>query len=298
MHLIARVRWNLCAPEYIVRPGNLVRRLTGAEAGARAVVPLYWGLDLEVNPREMIGRSLVRKRAYELVLSEVAWRLLDEGETAVDAGAHVGYFTSLFAARAGHRGRVLAFEPHPVLCQELIANVHRWAATQASPVTVLGCALSDTTGPGLLSIPEDWDRNRGVGTVSRDQGTPARRCDIRLTRLDDVLPVDTRIGVMKLDVEDHQEPALRGARALLERRSIRDILFEDHGTFPTPAMRLLETAGYTLFSLAKRLSGPRVCPPDRTGTRPWDDPNYVATSDPDRLTRRLNRGGWRVLSPA
>ncbi len=46
-------------------------------------------------------------------MSEVLARLIDPGDTVVDAGANVGYMTVLAAAAAGPTGRVVAFEPHP-----------------------------------------------------------------------------------------------------------------------------------------------------------------------------------------
>ena len=63
-------------------------------------------------------RSCTSILAFDLISCEAIWRLLDEGELALDVGANIGYMTSLMAARLGKNGRVIAFEPHPVLFQE------------------------------------------------------------------------------------------------------------------------------------------------------------------------------------
>jgi hypothetical protein len=137
-----------------------------------------------------------------------------------------------------------------------------------------------------------------VVTGGRVVGQGEEQCAVRLDRLDDLLEKDACVGVAKLDVEGHESAVLRGAEGLLRRRAIRDIIFEDFGCYPTEAMLLLERFGYKLFSLAKGLFGPRLCAADRTGARPWDEPNYLATLDPRRAIDRMLKRGWAVLGRA
>lgn len=247
----------------------------------------------------MISRSIARKGIYDLVLTETVWRLLDEGEFGLDVGAHLGYVTSLMAARGGRSGKVIGLEPHPELFQELSRNVARWkGAPNSAEVTVLNVAASDTAGAGFLRIPPDWELNRGVASVlaqSQNLGERDRKCAVRRDRLDNLLEANARVGVAKLDVEGHEDAVLRGAEGFLGRGAIRDIVFEDFGRYPTPAMLLLERFGYKVFSLAKALWGPRLAPADRSGVAPWNDPNYLATLDPSRAIARLGKKGWAVL---
>ena len=48
-----------------------------------------------------IGQSIRTTGLYDLAVSEVLARLIDPGDTVVDAGANVGYMTVLAAAAAG-----------------------------------------------------------------------------------------------------------------------------------------------------------------------------------------------------
>ena len=299
-HFWSRLRWNLCAPEYIFRPAQLLRRARRRLAlHPPEVCRLPWGLDLRLSPGEMISRSIARKGIYDLVLTETVWRLLDEGEYALDVGSHLGYVTSVMAARVGRRGKVIGLEPHPDLFQELSRNVERWKeARNAAEVVVLNVAASDVAGAGFLRIPPDWEANRGVASVLEPGQVLAekdRKCPARRERLDNLLEANIRVGVAKLDVEGHESAVLRGAEGLLGRRAIRDIVFEDFGRYPTAAMLLLEGFGYTVYSLAKALWGPRLAPADRSGVPQWDDPNYLATLDPARAVARLQKRGWAVL---
>jgi hypothetical protein len=115
---------------------------------------------------------------------------------------------------------------------------------------------------------------------------------VTLKRLDDLLDENSSRPPW-LDVEGHEINILRAKAS--RQRSIRDIIFEDVGDYPTPTMLLLENFGYSLFSLAKYFRGPRLCSADRSGVSPRDDPNYLATLDPSRAMQRMNRKGWFVL---
>ncbi len=57
----------------------------------------------------------------------------------------------------------------------------------------------------------------------------------------------TQIGFLKLDVEGHELQLLEGAQNLIASGNIRDILFEEFGTPPTPLSQFLEDNGYTLY---------------------------------------------------
>ncbi len=297
-----QLRWNFCVPEYVFQPAQAFRRF-GRSLAPRDrpyAVDLPWGLTLSLASRDLIARAILRKNVYDLALSESVWRLLDPGELALDVGANIGYVTSIMAARVGPTGAVVAFEPHPGLVAELGANTARWGANpSAGRVTVRNTALSDRSGSGTLSVPPDWDANRGgasvfaPGSAWRDGATPHA---ITLERLDEVLGGEAQVGLDKLDVEGHELAVLRGAEPLLRRGAVRDLVFEDFGEYPSPTMHLLEAHGYSIFSLAKRFWGPQLGPPDRSGVFRKNSPNYLATRDSVRAHARLRARGWAVLA--
>ena len=76
----------------------------------------------------------------------------------------------------------------------------------------------------------------------------------------DALVSETRIDVMKVDVEGHELAVLKGASALLDRRAIRNIVFEEHGGAKSPVCLYLLSKGYKLFSLGWRTFGPACGP--------------------------------------
>jgi hypothetical protein len=50
---------------------------------------------------------------YETEVAALIWSTLQGGETVLDIGANIGYFTLLVARLVGPAGRVIAFEPFP-----------------------------------------------------------------------------------------------------------------------------------------------------------------------------------------
>lgn len=146
-------------------------------------------------------------------------RLVKPGDVVVDAGANVGYVTALLARWVGTTGRVHSFEPVPVTADLLRRSV---SYLKLSHVRVHACGVSDRAGEAQMSIPcyADGGENLYESHVVRD-GEPAagqRVVSIPLCRLDDALGADVeRVAFMKIDVEGHEEAALRGALGILEK---------------------------------------------------------------------------------
>lgn len=280
----------LAKPAYLYRPQQLVQRVRlGGQAHPLVVLP--WGSKLQVTATESIGSGIARAGVHELPVTEAMFRLLAAGDFAVDAGANIGYFTSLMAFRVGPGGAVLALEPHPILRDALEKNVVRW---NVGHVTVDPRAVSDRSGSAHLEISDEFSTN--MGTASLGKGSSSSIA-VQTVSLDQVL-AGRSVALLKLDVEGHELSALDGAKAALRARRIRHILFEEHATLPTPVSVRLEEAGFTLFALHERLRGVEPLSPLDPSARPrWDAPTYLATLVPEMVLRRLRPNGWWSLRP-
>jgi FkbM family methyltransferase len=241
-----------------------------------------------------MGRAVARTGVYDLTVAETLARLADPGETVVDAGANVGVMSNLLAHAVGPTGRVVSFEPHPLIFETLARNVERW--TEVDGITAIEArqaAVSSSRGTLPLAVdPETFARNKG--TASLERADPAHSTEVDTVRLDDVF--STAVGVLKLDVEMHEQSALEGAGRLLSNRLVRDIVFEEHEPPPTAVTALLESYGYTVLSVRQGLTGPILsAPADAHRMKLWDPPALIATTDVERVRRRLGRRGWISL---
>jgi FkbM family methyltransferase len=136
-------------------------------------------------------------------------RLLGEGGLAIDIGANAGIWSLQFAR---FTKRVHAFEPNPICLRQL-------ARVLPPRVTVHGYALSDHIGTAALRFDPD---NTGVGTIEQAnqlRDNPGIKhldlIEVKVTRLD---TFDfAGVGLIKIDVEGHEESVLRGAQKIIQR---------------------------------------------------------------------------------
>jgi FkbM family methyltransferase len=303
------LRWRLYRlinkPYYWFRPAQLPRR---AQLARRALlsrrgdqrprlVRTAWGSALYCWP-DPLGQAVARTGVYDLVVAETLARLADPGELAIDAGANVGFMAAVLAHAVGPEGRVLAFEAHPLISEMLKRNVAHWHEHEGIDVIdARFAALSESAGSVPLGVdPAGFDHNKGTASLEHLQGSPASTVQVSATRLDDELA--EAVGVCKLDVEGHELAVLKGARSLLARGLIRDILFEEHTRPPTPVTELLTGLGYAVLGVRQGLTGPVVTDPAQLYERRlWDPPALLATRDERRARERLRRRGWVCLRP-
>ena len=281
-------------PEYFFSPQQIARRFAFRPREEQVDVRLPWGLVIRVHPGETIGRSCCTLGLYDLPVTEAIFRLLDEGETAVDAGANIGHMTAAMVRRTGPSGRIFCFEPSEQIFAELESNIARWAPYAS--IQAEQCALSSVSGDGELRIPESFRSNRGVATLERGMASVATE-RVALRRLDDYMAAATRIGVMKVDVEGHELELLRGCSEMLGQR-IRDIIFEEQRPYPSEVHVYLEERGYKVFRLDRGFWRPLLRPPESRPRRPYLPSNFLATTAEDRARERFRAFGWQALRRA
>jgi FkbM family methyltransferase len=147
--------------------------------------------------------------AYGLIDSAVA-----TGAVVADVGANWGRYTSRFAHLSGSGGHVHAFEPGPPNHADL-----RRIAADAGNVTVHEVALGETPGRVTLHVPvEQGRRLSALASVTRPD-VPHEAYDVEISTLDERLAGLGRLDFLKVDVEGHELPVLRGGREVLARHT-------------------------------------------------------------------------------
>jgi FkbM family methyltransferase len=294
------LRWpSVLQAEYVLRPLQYGRRLYAGlnwPRGLSATVRLPWGMRVNVNPTEDIGRAVVRRGLYETEVVELLWRLTLPEDTVIDAGANIGYMSSVFAARLGPGGKLFSFEPHPEIFARLEANAGLWRNDGAEcQMRLRRVALGSARGAAILQVPEFFANNQGTAFIGTSKAiSPSNgEMSVEVASLADEFGPQADIGVVKLDVEGHELEVLKGMRPLLEARRVRDIVFEEHGEFPAPTHKYLKSFGYSIFGVARRWWG-LVCKPEEAPNRSRAaSPNYLATREPQSVRQRLEHGAWR-----
>jgi FkbM family methyltransferase len=304
--LTARSLLRIATPPYIFQPLQILKRLRLEflwRSRREAFIALPWGLPIKIDPQESVGHNIASQGLYELGVTEALWRLTEAGDLAVDAGANIGYTTSILGVRVGPLGRVICFEPNPEVFTSLRENVEVWRKYgQCGTFDLHQAALGKEQGKARLHMNEWFLTNRGTSWVSDqpDDGKNVRVTEVPLYTLDQVLGDRVTIGVMKMDVQGQELNVLQGAAGFLKRHAVRDIVFEEASPYPAPTHDYLKSLGYAIFGLAETFSGISLV---LNGQSPYDPefgplPNYLATVDPKRAVERIKPTMWRSFGPA
>jgi len=172
---------------------------------------------------------------------------IKEGDTVVDVGANIGYYTILFSKLVGDMGRVFAFEPDPVNFAILKKNI---ALNNCANVVLEQKAVSNKSGKLTLYIN---DENRGDHRIY-DSGDERKTVEIEVTRLDDY--VKSPINFLKMDVQGAEIFVLEGAEQTLQKSKTLKIFSEFWPTAIKEALRepmdffsILKNAGFSFFDI-------------------------------------------------
>lgn len=165
-----------------------------------------------VNPHDTyIGKALLTYGEF----SELEWQVIDQltppGGFVVEIGANIGAHTVSLAKKAGW---VTAYEPQPVIFQNLCANLALNGLTNVHAVNA-GCGEHAEE----IAMPRiDYSREGNFGAVSLDSLPVDEGAWVRVpvVRLDDGLTAPA-LHLLKIDAEGMEAAILRGAGETIAR---------------------------------------------------------------------------------
>jgi len=155
-------------------------------------------------------RRLLERHEIRLLLQQ-----LRPGDIAVDVGAHKGAYAYWMRRAVGAGGRVVAFEPQPMLARALAALA---AESGYTNLRVENLALSSTAGAMTLMVPGDsTSPGASLEPAAGVAGTARRTYPVSVTTLDAYFTGDDRrrIRLLKCDAEGHELEVFKGGRELL-----------------------------------------------------------------------------------
>ena len=146
---------------------------------------------------------------YDFLMSRVM-----PGMTAVDVGANIGVFTYGFLARGAN---VVAIEPQPG-CASQIRAMHEMGFPRSPNRGALEVhveAVSNQSGSAMLYVPLKNGRMDDESASLKEAEGEAIRIEVPIRLLDDY-KLDN-VGVIKMDVEGREIPALEGGSKTIRR---------------------------------------------------------------------------------
>jgi FkbM family methyltransferase len=180
--------------------------------------PVKLILDYSKTSQKFIGSHLEKNVAYEAELYALMLRKLKPGDTFIDIGAHVGFFSMIAAKLVGAYGKVYSFEMNPENHFMLVTNIN---VNNFKNIRPHNWAISDSSGPVQFWINQDndgghslWDCGKhSFNEKSRTSPQKTVSYSIALDHYDSLGKVD----FIKMDVEGAEVLALNGMIELLKK---------------------------------------------------------------------------------
>jgi FkbM family methyltransferase len=228
-------------------------------SGAR---PVLFQLDPDQYTQRAILGAFQAQQFYEPETSQLLAMLLNPGDTFIDVGGHVGYFSMLAAALVGPTGRVVVFEPerrnYEHILTHMVANDFRnitpfpWAVGGERRVVELYINLDNDGGHAL------WDPGRHpLCEKSRSSVTKVPTYQTNLDAVFQGAPPGS-VKLIKIDVEGNEMQVLGGGRELLRGAKVSAVVaevnsfgLEQRGASERQMRAFMYELGYVSYLLAQ-----------------------------------------------
>jgi len=194
-----------------------------------ALVATRWGAKMLVDTRDAaISPWIVLDGLWETQVTDWLQHSLRPGQTFVDVGANVGYFTLLGAQLVGTQGKVVAVEAHGGLAELLRRNVIMNGLY--GYVTTWHRAAWSTAKQLQLHQRLNFSGASSVGAIGPDAlerlGDSEEMVEVQAVPLDDLLVGLPPVDVLKMDIEGAELQAFTGLSRTLEASRNISVMFE------------------------------------------------------------------------
>ncbi|WP_405778393.1 FkbM family methyltransferase [Streptomyces sp. NBC_00859] len=180
------------------------RRCSESESGAR----------FALDTQDLIQRYLYMFGVWEPNMTHWLRSRLRPGDTFVDVGANIGYFSVLASRLVGGDGQVVAVEASPVFHRRLLQHAR---LNECDNIRAVNTAVADTRK--LLTFILASSHNMGANSIVPYDGTAESTFDMEALPLAEVLRPEeiTTARVIKVDVEGAEGSVIRGLLPVLDR---------------------------------------------------------------------------------
>lgn len=200
--------------------------------------------------------ALSQNHGYDLQTKRILRRYLKPDSNCLDVGCHKGEILDLML-EASPKGQHQGFEPIPAMAEALRQNF-----AKHSNITIQSLALGNERGSADFNHVVSNPSYSGLKKRAYDrEGEVDETITVQVERLDDVLPQDHRVDLIKIDVEGGELGVLQGATRILS--TYKPLVIFEHGlgasefygSTPGQVYEVLAKAGLRIFLLKDYLDG-------------------------------------------
>lgn len=192
--------------------------------------------------------DLTKNLEYDRLTLHIFKKHLKSDSNCIDVGCHKGEILEVILKLAPH-GKHFAFEPIPQMFQGLNSKF-------SEKVTLYNVALSDEEGKTTFNYVKNAPAYSGLKQRKYAVDNPdIQKINVKLNKLDKLIPSDTKIDMIKIDVEGAEFGVLKGAFETIKRDQPL-VLFEFglgasefYGTHPKDIFDFFESCEMKIFKL-------------------------------------------------
>ncbi len=130
---------------------------------------------------------------------------LEKNDNVIDVGANIGSLTLLAASIVKNNGKIFSIEPHPKIFIYLKENI---ALNPFKNIRIFNNSVGDVEKVSYFSNLKSDDQN---ATLMTNDGL-----EIIQKTIDQLIPNDIHINLMKIDVEGYEKFVLLGSEKILK----------------------------------------------------------------------------------
>jgi FkbM family methyltransferase len=186
--------------------------------GTRALVQrdgLRWDLDLD----EGVDLAIYLFGMFERSTVMACRRLVAAGDTVLDIGANIGAHTLHLARDVGETGTVVAYEPTVFAYEKLLRNVALNPSLAPRIVAEQILLVEAGSSPPPAALYSSWPLRTQADVHATHRGRLMDTTGARTLTLDEHVEGAglRKVDFIKLDVDGHECPVLRGGAATLRK---------------------------------------------------------------------------------
>jgi FkbM family methyltransferase len=181
-----------------------------------ALVRLASGEYLCVDTTTFEALAYILGGEHEADVIRVFRTFLTQRSVVLDIGANFGLYTALSASIVKNHGRLYAFEGNPRVFESLQRTIAANDLYLNPNVVAANVLVSSESGRGVLHYSENLPSG---GTMSDIHlaGGKQYAVEVDMTTIDNFLPPDVTVDLVKIDVEGHEPMVMRGMERTIAR---------------------------------------------------------------------------------
>jgi len=174
-----------------------------------------FGRRIIIDTRNIQNYTIITHGIYDRGVTWAIKKYLKPGNTMVDVGANIGFFTLLGNHIVGPKGKVYFLEHNPDIFELMKSSVHINAFRLRS-VRLNMAAFNKT---GTLELTWNIAKHGGGHLVTTDKAQlNEKTTEVIIEKLDNLIQVeDLPVDLIKIDTEGSELYALQGAREILDK---------------------------------------------------------------------------------